>query len=65
VSAVTDRLTEDDVRWLARMNRVLRARRAEAARAEALRGEREQEHGDESPHDDGPRERGAPRPLDG
>jgi hypothetical protein len=43
VSALTDRLTEDDIRWLARMNRVLRARRAEAARAAALRGEREQD----------------------
>jgi hypothetical protein len=26
VSAVTDRLSEDDIRWLVRMNRVLRAR---------------------------------------
>lgn len=44
MSAVTDRLSEDDVRWLARMERVLRARRAEAARAQALH-EREREHG--------------------
>lgn len=43
MSAVTDRLSEDDVRWLARMERVLRARRAEAARAQALR-ERERGH---------------------
>jgi hypothetical protein len=43
VSAGTHRLSEDDARWLARMNRVLRARLAEAARAEALR-EREREH---------------------
>ena len=47
MSALTDRLTEDDIRWLARMNRVLRARRAEAARGAAL-GEREQDHEDES-----------------
>lgn len=40
MSAVTDRLSEDDVRWLARMERVLRARRA-AARLEAERQEAE------------------------
>jgi hypothetical protein len=38
VSAVTDRLSEDDARWLARMNRVIRAR------AETLRRQREREH---------------------
>jgi hypothetical protein len=38
VSTVTHRLSEDDARWLARMNRVIRAR------ADALRAEREQEH---------------------
>lgn len=37
MSAVTDRLSEDDIRWLVRMNRVLRAR------IEARR-EREREH---------------------
>lgn len=37
MSAVTGRLSEDNARWLARMNRVIQAR------AEALR-EREREH---------------------
>jgi hypothetical protein len=48
VSAVTDRLSEDDVRWLVRMDRVLRAR------IEARR-EREREH---SPAEDEAREGG-------
>jgi hypothetical protein len=39
VSAVTDRLGEDDVRWLARMFRVMHARHA--ARIERERAERE------------------------
>ena len=43
MSAGTHRLSEDDARWLARMNRVLRARLAEAARAQAIR-EQEREH---------------------
>ncbi len=44
MSAVTDRLTDDDVRWLAHMFRVAHAR-AEA-RLERERLEREQAEGD-------------------
>jgi hypothetical protein len=39
MSALSDRLTEDDARWLARMNRVIQARAA--ARLERERQERE------------------------
>ena len=44
MSAVTDRLTDDDVHWLARMTRVIHARAA--ARLERERLDRERAEGD-------------------
>ena len=50
MSALTDRLSEDDVRWLARMNRVIAARR-EALQRERLERPQEGEATGDGEHD--------------
>jgi hypothetical protein len=50
VSALTDRLSEDDIRWLARMNRVIAARR-EALQRERLERPQDDEATRDGDHD--------------